>query len=381
MFYLVPCPNTILLDEQLSLEVIAVKIAVFTRWNATCGISLHAELIVREWVRRGYDVKVFAPTIESASTDWHHRILEVRDEPWVIRCYGETDDPNGGFIDFDKILSYDFDVFVVEAYARQPISKLRELLEKVKKRGAKTVAIIHGFKREHTDPFALMDFDAYVVFDHRYIDELLKPFLDKIGDRVYIIPYPCTPPLEVKAERPGFAEGKILFFSFGRQPAEEYRDYFEALRRLRESYDLVYWIIRSDGLLNVNEKWVKQWWMRPPLNVLYKYLKASDIHLLPKGRSKYVVVSSTVYQTLGALVPIVTPNTRYVETIPTDSDGIGVIVKYNDVEDLVRKLRLLIEDPGVRMRVVEEARRFVEENRVERIAEKYIELFKSLLSS
>ena len=103
--------------------------------------------------------------------------------------------------------------------------------------------------------------------------------------------------------------------------------------------------------------------------------------MLPKGRSKYVVVSSTVYQTLGALVPIVTPNTRYVETIPTDSDGIGVIVKYSDVEDLVRKLKLLIEDPGVRMRVVEEARRFVEENRVERIAEKYIELFKSLLSS
>ncbi len=357
-----------------------MRIAVFTRWNATCGISLHAELIVREWVRRGYNVKVFAPTIESASTDWHHRVLEIKDEPWVIRCYEETDDPKGGYIDFEKILEHDFDIFVVEAYARQPVEKLKELIGKVRRR-AKTVAIIHGFRREHTDPFALMDFDAYVVFDNRYIEELLKPFLDRIGDRIHIIPYPCTPPLNVEPQRPGFAEGKILFFSFGRQPPEEYRDYFEALRRLRSSYDLVYWIIRSDGLLDVNEKWVKQWWMRPPLETLYKYLKASDIHLLPKGRSRYVVVSSTVYQTLGALVPIVTPNTRYVETIPTDENGIGVIVKYNNVDDLVRKLKLLIDDTETRTRVIREAYRFVEENSVEKIADKYLELFRSLLSS
>ncbi len=357
-----------------------MKIAVFTRWNATCGISLHAELIVREWVKKGYNVKVFAPTIESASRDWHHRVLEIKDEPWVIRCYEETDDPKGGYIDFNRILEHDFDVFVVEAYARQPLEKLRRLIELVRRR-ARTVAIIHGYKREHTDPFALMGFDAYVVFDERYINELLKPFLDRIGNKIHIIPYPCTPPLNIKPERPGFAEGKILFFSFGRQPPEEYRDYLEALRKLRRSYDLVYWIIRSDGLLDVNEKWVKQWWMRPPLKVLYKYLKASDIHLLPKGRSKYVVVSSTVYQTLGALVPIVTPSTRYVETIPTDDNGIGVVVKYYDVDDLIRKLKLLIEDREVRNRVIWEAYRFVEENSAEKIAERYLGLFKTLLSS
>ena len=30
-----------------------MKIAILSRWNSACGVSLYAELISREWVKNG----------------------------------------------------------------------------------------------------------------------------------------------------------------------------------------------------------------------------------------------------------------------------------------------------------------------------------------
>lgn len=38
-----------------------MKIVMMTRWNIPCGVSLHAELIGREWVKMGHDLRVLAP--------------------------------------------------------------------------------------------------------------------------------------------------------------------------------------------------------------------------------------------------------------------------------------------------------------------------------
>ena len=38
-----------------------MKIAMMSRWNVPCGVSLHAELVGREWARMGHDLSVFAP--------------------------------------------------------------------------------------------------------------------------------------------------------------------------------------------------------------------------------------------------------------------------------------------------------------------------------
>ncbi len=60
-----------------------MKIAMLTRWNATCGVSVHAELVGRQWIKN-HDLTVFAPTLESVSGDYHHRTTR-EDEEFVIR--------------------------------------------------------------------------------------------------------------------------------------------------------------------------------------------------------------------------------------------------------------------------------------------------------
>ena len=34
---------------------------MLSRWNTACGVSLHAELVGREWVKMGHKLTVFAP--------------------------------------------------------------------------------------------------------------------------------------------------------------------------------------------------------------------------------------------------------------------------------------------------------------------------------
>ena len=71
--------------------MIIMRIGVVTRWNATCGVAMHAWMIVKEFIEMGHEVTVFAPYVESANAWWHHRIIG-EDEGFVIRCYHETKD-------------------------------------------------------------------------------------------------------------------------------------------------------------------------------------------------------------------------------------------------------------------------------------------------
>ncbi len=353
-----------------------MHLCIISRWNASCGISLHAELIGREFIQRGFKLHALAPTIESANVDWHHRILDVDDEEWVIRCYEESSS-GYGYIDKRVFERINCDILIIELYNRLPYRSLSHLIDKL---DSKVVVVVHSTRKEELIPLNYIRYDAIVVFDERYINELLKDtYYDKIGSKTYIIPYPCVEPINVEPYKPSFAKGKVLFFSFGRQPYNEYAEYIEALRRLRSKYDLVYWIIRSDGLIpGVKDEWVIQWRMRPSLTTLYRYLKASDIHLVPKSKTKRVVVSSTIYQTLASFVPIVTPDTRYVETIPTNNDGIGPIVKYKDIKDLINKLEQLINDEELRRYIIGKAREFLETCKVSKIVERFIDLFKTI---
>jgi len=62
-------------------------------------------------------------------------------------------------------------------------------------------------------------------------------------EKVRVIPYPCFP---AKRGRRKFAEDILTFFSFGRQPVEEYNDFIVALDLLSLGYDFVYRVVRSD---------------------------------------------------------------------------------------------------------------------------------------
>ena len=351
-----------------------MRIAIVSRWNATCGISLHAELLGRTWRSMGIEVDVYAPTVETASMDWHHRVLG-RDEPWVHRVYDEVWAGTQRF-DYRPILEGGYDVVLVEAYRGLPLKPLAELVERLRGRSLR-VAVIHEGDVEGVEPFLKMGFDLYIVFDERFVNELFGPYKGRV--RVAIVPYPCAEPPQVDPFRPRWAHGRILFFSFGRQPVEEYRPFIEALDRLSGSYDFVYWVVRSDGKLGYERPWLVETRRRLSLEEIYSMLRGADVHLLPKGNTRRVVVSSTLYQVIGSLTPTVVPDTRYFETVPTDEEGIGAVVKFRDVEDLVRKLRLLIEDEGVRERVRREARKLFESCRAARVARMTLRLFESAL--
>jgi len=360
-----------------------MKIAIMGRWNATCGISLHAELLGRTLRRLGNDVIVFSPTLTSANRDWHHRHIGVSDEVWVHRVYEETDIfsyPSGGTIETEKVLREDYDVFIVEAYNRFPVSEFSKIAGRIKKK-APIVMVLHlGFIRD-VEPLINIDWDAITVFDKRFINELLKPLGGKdVVEKTTIIPYPYAIVNNVAAERPPFTEGRLLFITYGRQPPEEYIDYVRALRRLQSKHDFMYWIIRSDGRLPFKDSWIHQSLMRPDIQHIHKYVRGADIHLLPKGDSKGVVISSTLNQILYTGTPTIVPDTRYFENILTDTQGFGAVVKYmqGNTLDLSRKLTALIEDRELRNKVSGRARALALKHSDEAVAKKYLELFDRL---
>lgn len=350
-----------------------MKLLVISRWGATCGVSLHAELLVREFMRMGVEVTVLAPTVESACRDWHHKLISQRDERWVIRGYVEGDDLfSGKVLARDLVVNGDHDAILIESYERMPLADLGELIRRV--RGKKTVvAVVHNSRRDDASVLASLRLDAYVVFDDRWLREMFGPY-GGIVDRVLTIPYPAATPPAVSAKVRAGEGGKLRFFSFGRQPVEEYRDFIAVLDRLSQRYDLEYRVVRSDGPLPVRKPWLTQRQARLTLEEVYGELVEADIHLLPKGDTSRIVLSSTVYQTIGSLVPIVTRWGRYVEDIPTDAYGWGAIVKYRGLEDLRSKLVRLVEDPGMFLRVKELARRFAERHSPRLIAKMFLDV-------
>ncbi|MET1159913.1 MAG: glycosyltransferase family 1 protein [Thermoprotei archaeon] len=360
-----------------------MRIAIMSRWKATCGVSLHAELLAKALMKQGVEVIVFAPTLDTANRDWHHIPVDNRDEPWVYRVYGETDDyayPYGGFIDKETILNADYDVFVVEGYQRLPVNELRKIAPEIKKK-AKLVLVVHtGYVRD-LEPLMRIDWDLITVFDKRFINELIRFFGVKAIRKTKIVPYPFLVIDDVKPYRPEYAENKLLFITFGRQPIIEYLDYIRVLRKLAKKYDLVYWIIRSDRELPVKDPWIIQEVKRPSHEELFSYVLGADIHLLPKSETKAVVVSSTLAQILYTGTPTVVPNTRYFETIPPHGSGFDVVVKYElgNTIDLYSKLRILIRNKELYQEVSRRAKEYAFRYNSEKIAREYIELFKKLI--
>lgn len=352
------------------------------RWNATCGVSLHTELLGRKLREMGHEVTIYAPTLESAEKDWCHRTLRLEDEPWVVRAFEETDEyryPFGGSINSEKILGGEHDALIVQSYIRFPVKRFEEIAAKVRE-NCPLILVVHvGYIRQ-LDPLMGIDWDAIVVFDERYVEEMLAAYGADVVDKVVQIPYPCAVVEGVKAFRPGFAESRPLFFSFGRQRPHDYLDYLYALKLLAQRKDFAYWVVRSDGLLPVEERWLCQERGRPGLRTLYSYLKGSDIHLLPKGDIRAVVVSSTLAQTLYSGTPIIAPDTRHFERVPVDGEGFGVIVKYRlgDVKDLTGKILVLMEDEGLRKRISENAKRYALSRSDEVVAQRFLELINSL---
>ncbi|RUM29032.1 MAG: glycosyltransferase family 1 protein [Aquifex sp.] len=351
-----------------------MNIGILSRWNATCGVSLHAEMIGRELLRRGHNITVFAPYLESANRWWHHKLIR-QDEDFVVRCYEEIS-PEGeeGTLDIAKVLEHELDILIVESYEKIPYSSVEKLVKVLKDKGVPSIAIIHEGLYEEIRYSDMNIFEKVVVFDNRFIEEVLRARVST--EKIEIIPYPCYP---VNASKRKFAEdGVIRFFSFGRQPKEEYCPYVEGLKVLRKYFPKIqYRVIRAMDPLRINEEWVSQEERILDYEDIVSELHKADIHLLPKGNTKRVVVSSTLYQILGTLTITVVPDNRFFETIPHGEES--PVVFYKDVEELVNKLKEVIRDEERRIKIKENARKFVEKNDVRVITEKFERLINSIL--
>lgn len=349
-----------------------MRVGIFSRWNATCGISFHAELLVKEFMARGVELVVFAPRLSSANRWWHHRIIKS-DEEFVVRCYDELDPltGKGGAIDEREILGRNLEFLVIESYHCAPQRELEGLVQKLKAKGVKTLLIAHESSTRELKYSNPRLFDAVVVFDERFVKEVWRGY----EDLVRIVPYPCHGVVEGNRD---FGEGGLRFFSFGRQPVEEYTDYLIALDAFSKDHSFTYRVIRSNGLLPFKRRWLIQERGRPQLQELYKYLHSSDVHLLPKGKAwRGAVVSSALCQCLGSLCLTVVPYSRFSEALP-EFEGSKPVVVYERVDDLVGKLHELVEDKSYRLKIKRAARTYVEERRSDKIADELIHLLKSL---
>ena len=346
-----------------------MKIAMMSRWNATCGISSHAELVGREWVKK-HDLTVFAPTLDSA-TDWHHNPIEKEDEEFVIRGYEQPQTiGKAGWID-DRLWEKDYDVLVIQGLELLPIPTLLEVFSKIE---AKKVLVWHVGKLPVYEELYKLNFDDIVCFDLRFKSMLKEKYPEEI---ISILPFPCRPVAKAKGESDkkrirnalGIPTEKTILFSFGKQPLYEYKDYLWLANELKEIYDLKYLVLRSHGDLPTETDFLEVRMGIPQYEEIYNYLHAADIFLLPKSKTENIVVSSTVFQCLGALTPIVVPDVRYVELMDKE------IVKYKNREDLKQKVIRLIEDENLKDEVLRHAEQYVKDNSAEKIAKRFIKLF------
>lgn len=91
-----------------------MKIGMMAAWNQTSGVSIHAELIGREWAKAGNKLRVFSFLEE----DFHGHSLIGVDEEYVIRCFGTPNRSN--YLNAIPFLREDYDFFVVQDLGMLP---------------------------------------------------------------------------------------------------------------------------------------------------------------------------------------------------------------------------------------------------------------------
>jgi hypothetical protein len=228
------------------------------------------------------------------------------------------------------------------------------------------------------DPFYyLFDWDAIVCFDQRYVDFIGKYFP---MDKIHIIEYPFhpyTPGDKSKARRElGFGGDEKIVFSYGFHPKTVLK-VIPALDQLSKRYNLRYVIAVNPAsdyldLLDIKKEYpfLDVRITALPLDLLYKYIYASDALLFYRESSRYkAVISSSVCLTLGAGRPILFNECNFIERHGDE------IIKYRDIEDLKLKLTQVFDEELDESKV----REFLKHRDSRVIAKKFIDLFENLI--
>lgn len=357
-----------------------MKIAIMSPWNDCCGVSVHAELIGKEWMSQGHEIVVFAPTNERVGG----RIpVETADERFVYRNwemfrYGaKVEDESGLDLYFDPspVVNEDYDLFVIEKPCLAPLGKLLKIFQLIKRK-AITIAVMHEGRVPKNMNFYKFDWDVITLFDERY-KKLLADALP--ADKTYIVPYPCHPIVEGNMlearSKLGLQqdENTKIVLAYGIR-LKNLREVLPIFKKLRKTYDVILLMLSSHeesiGIAKDIAREYKFTTFRkeaPPISRLYTYFHASNAILVHRGPADYLPMSSTVHLCLGSVRPILCPNNNFVETFD------GEVMKYSNLDELREKLIDVFEWRSIHS-VLSNARRYVIRNSASNVANTLISL-------
>lgn len=346
-----------------------MKIGMMSAWNTDSGVSIHAELVGREWIKMGHDLTVFT----FIKDDYHGECLtRDRDENFVIRCFGTS--TNTGYLNPTPIITRSYDVLVVQDLRMLPYDKISMIYPVLRK---KSKAMVHVFHENHLpeEPwFYQIDWDAVIYFDKR------QDFIKDVYENSYYIPFPCAPWREENQEKArrelGLPNDKKIVLVFAQRG---YKPYIPIIDK--ECSNILFLILcnsKSSRNLEVYSR-IPHVEVRIEDNLTWqkldKYSHASDAIILHKFENKGIaVVSSTAFQLLGTGRPILAPkHSDYFHPLK------DVVVFYENLLDLGNLISRILEDDSERKKIISKAKRFVEENSAEIVAKKYIKLFEKLI--
>ncbi len=355
-----------------------MKVAMMGSWNTDSGAAIHAELLGRALVDKGIDLKVFSFYRHS----FHGTAFTKNpdeEESYVTRCFTVYNVPNEE-MNTSVILAEDFDVFVVEDLGMIPMRPLLDIYPQIKKR-AKTVNIIHDGELSDKPEFFRFDWDHVVCFDDRYRDFLKNAYQEA---KISVIPFPSYPlkigdKVEAREELGLPKEKKIVLF-FG-PSAVSAVNVPVVLDRLSEKYDIMGLLVteaeavlgRFNRIMGKTKFEMRVIEKAPSTDLLYKYLHASDCVIYDKESVPRVVVSSTIFQCLGAGCPFVAYDSNYTHSFSRE------ILKYDNYYELEENIVDIFEK-GRKYHTQQQAMvSFLEENSASVVADKFIALFDILL--
>jgi len=354
-----------------------LKVAMMAAWNTDSGASIHAEYIGRTMVEKGVDLKVYSFFKHSFHGTTFTEITP--EEPYVTECFTVYSDPAPKF-NTKPLMDSDFDIFVAEDLGMLPMKQMLEIFPQIKKR-AKTVNVVHDNKLSKKPEYFCFDWDHVVCFDKRYYRFLKKKYPRR---KISIIPYPCHPlvPGDKTAARKelGLPQDKKIIFIFG-QAAKFVEDANVALDCVAQKYDMTLVVASKDK--NVLDPFIR---IKPKAKfginlvkstldraTLYKYLHAADCMIYNKPSIEGAVVSSTIFQCMGAGCPIVARNSSFTYSFGRE------VIKYRHYYELEDSI-IDVFAKGRRYRAQQKAVvKYLKKNSMVPVTERFMGLFEDLL--
>jgi len=349
--------------------VIEIKIAMMSAWNEDSGASTHAELIGREWVKMGHDLKVFS----FFTHDFHGTAIVGKDEDYVVRCF-TTSACEHPYLYPRPILEEYFDIFVAQDLGMLPKDCLGKIFHHIQRKSC-TLTVVHDNGPSPDPSFYQFDWDRIVCFDYRY-EEFLRRYYLK--DKLCLIPFPCLPLRrgDKKAARIklGLPQDKKIVLIFGQRLKEhlsispligEATAHLPCLLVIVSQKDIE--LLRGMGVVDME---IRQ--ESPSIDRLYDYLHASDVLIIHRSPCTGVVVSSMAYQCLGSGCPILASNTNFFETMR------DVVATYSYSEEFKVNLVEILTD-GDKSRAFKILETFLRLNSAEAVARQYIDLFEKMV--